>query len=292
MKTIQLTVLNSMAGGDFETALRQHVAWGLHWLDLKDSIFGKGILDLTEDEALRAKEMIAAHGLEVYCLSSGLFSEDIEMGQGAFAAKLGDGPARAARLAKILKPKKVRLLAARTAARSAVVDSMAYVDKKHPWLVPLYARAIEMIAAAGAEVTIENEVHECILGTPGEVVGLFERLRKATRADVSFTWDVQNFWQMGTFPSLEVYHTLRPLMRFYHVKGGICTEPRGKLVYRSTLEDASWPVVEITREVIADGISPVMCLNPPHGAAKEGYDYTDVTGRDLAFLRRQFAEIQ
>jgi hypothetical protein len=109
--------------------------------------------------------------------------------------------------------------------------------------------------------------------------------------DVSFTWDVQNFWQMGSFPSLEVYRALRPLIRYYHVKGGLCVEPRGKLVYRSALEDASWPVEEITREVLRDAVSPVICLNPPHGDTKEGYDYEDLTRRDLAFLRRRFGEL-
>ena len=60
MARTQLTILNSMAGQDFEAALRQHVAWGLHWLDLKDRIFGKGIIDLSDDEALLAKDLIAA----------------------------------------------------------------------------------------------------------------------------------------------------------------------------------------------------------------------------------------
>jgi hypothetical protein len=32
-------------------------------------------------------------------------------------------------------------------------------------------------------------------------------------------------------------------------------------------------------------VSPVICLNPPHGQAIEGYDYTDLTRRDLEFVR-------
>jgi sugar phosphate isomerase/epimerase len=292
MPHTQLTILNSMAGAEFESALRQHVQWGLHWLDLKDGIFGKGILDLTDAEALRAREAIAAHGLEVWCLSTVLFDDDIEQGQAAFTARIGNGPARAARLAELLKSRKVRLLAARTSARPGVADSMAYLDAKHPWLIPLYARAAEAIAASGSEVTIENEAHACIFASPGEVLGFFRRLKAATSADVSFTWDVQNFWQMGQFPTIELYQALRPLIRYYHVKGGICDQPRGKLVYRSSLEDASWPVEPITRQVIRDGISPVICLNPPHGAPKPGYDYADLTRRDLDFLRRRLEEVQ
>ena len=36
----------------------------------------------------------------------------------------------------------------------------------------------------------------------------------------------------------------------------------------------------------------VICLNPSHGEAKPGYDYADVVGRDVAFLRARFPEIE
>ena len=292
MTHAQLTILNCMAGEDFDAALRQHVRWGLHWLDLKNAIFGKDIIDLTDAEALRARDAIAAHGLEVWCLSTSLFFEDIEQGQDAFTAKLGDKPARAAQLAELLRARKVRLLAARSSRRAAVLDSIRHLDQNHPWLIPLYARAVETIARSVASVTIENEVHGCILGSVPEVLGFFERLKAATNAPVSFTWDVQNFWQMGQFPTLAIYRALQPLMNYYHLKGGICVRPLGELVYRSSLEDASWPVEDITRQVLRDGVSPVICLNPPHGATKDGYDYADLTRRDLDFLRRRFAEVQ
>ena len=81
----------------------------------------------------------------------------------------------------------------------------------------------------------------------------FWRLKAATHAAVSFTWDVQNLWQMGQFPSLAIYRAMRPLIRYFHVKGGICTEPGGKLAYGSSLEDASWPVEAVTRSVARTG---------------------------------------
>jgi hypothetical protein len=59
------------------------------------------------------------------------------------------------------------------------------------------------------------------------------------------------------------------------------------LKWRSSLADASWPVAEITRRVAEDGVSPVICLNPSHGASKPGYDYADIVARDIAYLREQ-----
>jgi hypothetical protein len=57
------------------------------------------------------------------------------------------------------------------------------------------------------------------------------------------------------------------------------------------LEDASWPVVEITQQVVMDGVAPVICLNGSHGEAKAGYDYNNMTKRDLDFIRRAIPEI-
>jgi hypothetical protein len=58
-----------------------------------------------------------------------------------------------------------------------------------------------------------------------------------------------------------------------------------ELTWRSSLEDASWPVADITRQVAEDGVSPVICLNPSHGAAKPEYDYSDIVARDIAYTR-------
>jgi hypothetical protein len=97
---------------------------------------------------------------------------------------------------------------------------------------------------------------------------------------------------MGTFPSVEVYGQLRPLIRQVHLKGGMSETAGGPLRWRSALEDASWPVKEIVAAVLADGVSPILCLNPSHGQAKDGYEYDDVTQRDIEFLRREFPGIR
>lgn len=40
--------------------------------------------------------------------------------------------------------------------------------------------------------------------------------------------------------------------------------------------------------MLADGVSPVWCINPSHGNPKPGYDYEGVYRRDLAFLWKTF----
>ena len=138
-------------------------------------------------------------------------------------------------------------------------------------------------------MVIENEVHGCIWSRPEEILSFFQMLDRDGK--VLLTWDVQNLWQMGTFPSVEVYEQLKPLIGLVHLKGGMVEGSSRQLKWRSALEDASWPVAEIVGRIIADGASPVICLNPSHGEARPGYNYDDVVGRDLAFMRRTFPEV-
>ncbi len=94
-------------------------------------------------------------------------------------------------------------------------------------------------------------------------------------------------WQCGAFPSLEIYEQIRPFIAYYHLKGGQAEAGSQTLRYKSALEDASWPVLAITRKVVSDGVSPVICLNPSHGEKRPGYDEEHETERDVAFLRRE-----
>jgi hypothetical protein len=279
-----------MAGQDFALALDQHLAWGLSVLDLKDAIWGKSLIDLTDEEALRAADEISRRDLAVYCLSSVLFDPEVELGESEFRRNHLARVDRLAALSRILKPQVVRLLAAQTRRRADLRDTIPYLRESHPWLIPLYGEAVDRLHAAGFHVTIENEAGNCIFGSPEEIVAFFEELRRPGR--VSFTWDVQNLWEVGAFPSLEVYRRLRGVIGGYHVKGGRHDGSGTRMRWRSSLEDASWPVVEITRQVVADGVCPVICLNPSHGAPKDGYDYADITKRDLDFLRREIPGVE
>ncbi len=287
--TATLTMLNEMAGNDFPAALATHQAWGIRTLDLKGRIFGKSLLELTDGEAEQAAQLIRERGMTVYCLSTTLFHADVEAGEAVFRHDQLGGVSRAIALAHIFQPSVIRLLAARTCRRAGFDYSITYLQQKHPWLIPLYREAVDQIAAAGFHTTIENEVAPCILATPAEVVDFFAALQRPDTAH--FTWDVQNFWQCGTFPAVEVYAALKPLIGYYHVKGGQTGDDGHTLQWASTLEDAAWPVVEITRQVVADGVSPVICLNPSHGQARPDYDYTDLYKRDIDFLRWQIPEI-
>jgi len=291
----RLAMLNAMADGDIGRSLARQRAWDIRDLDLKDQIFGKGIIDLDDGDVTRLDALVRAEGLVIHCLSTHIFHDDPDKGEAHFRAQHLAKITRIAEIAHTLRPRFVRLLAARSRAAAASGDSrMAFIERTQPWLPAVYAEAIDTLHRSGFASTIENETGDCILATPDDVQRLFAALARhgVTHDRCCYTWDVQNMWQTGgTYPAMAVYEQLKNLIGYYHLKGGRTETTNGPLLWRSGLEDASWPVTEITRRVVADGCSPVICLNPSHGAMPPEQDRHSSVENDIAFLRRRIEGI-
>lgn len=289
--TNQLTILNSMADPDFDRALQIHRDWGLHWLDLRDGIYGNWVAALDIETAKRAKEAIDKNGLDVFCMSTSTFFEEVEKGEALFREKHLGKLTHLIELGKIFQPTVLRLIAAQLPSRQDGENSIELIKSKYPWVFDVYREAIDRVVDAGLRPTIENEAFKCMLSQADEMVEFFEELDRSD--SVALTWDVQNQWATGVFPTVEVYETLKPLIQYYHVKGGQHEGDSKALRWNVALEDAHWPVVEITKRVVADGVSPVICINPTqHGENKPDYDYSTVVKRDIDFLRSQVTGVE
>jgi len=93
---------------------------------------------------------------------------------------------------------------------------------------------------------------------------------------------------MGTYPTVEVYEALRPLLGYVHVKGGqAAADDPAKLKWKVGLDEASWPVREVIQAVVDDGVSPVICLNPAHGEWKNGLRLRRRIDRDGRRFRKR-----
>ncbi len=285
---VLLTLLNSMAGSEVEASFDCHVAWNIRTLDLKNALFGKSVEQLTSAEASDLLEAAQRRGLSVNTLSSGLFFGDIEQGEAAFREAYLPGLRNLLEVARVLQPTQLRLLMATSSRRAEILDSTAYLSARHRWVFDVYREAVDRIHAAGFATVLENEVHGCLFASPGEIAEFFSILDCGDA--LSLTWDVQNLWQMGVFPSLAVYRALKPYIGMIHLKGGRTDVPGGALKWQSGLEEASWPVIPIVKEVVADGKSPVICLNASHGEATP--EYTPDYQGDLEFLRGEIEEIE
>lgn len=285
MPTSQLTLLNSMANEDFEESLRIHREWGLEWMDIRDAVYGHWVKDLDVETARKARDKIDEAGLEVYCLSTSVFFAEIEKGEEFFRQEHLSKVDHIISLAEVLRPKVTRLIAAQMPSREEGQSAMDLIEGTHPWVIDVYREAIDKMTGAGLEVTIENEAFRCFLSRLDDFPRFFDALDR--KGSVALTWDVQNHWATGVFPTMQVYEQLRPLIHYYHVKGGQDDgTPARRLKWNVALEDADWPVVELTQAVVNDGVSPVICLNPAqHGEQKPDYDYNNIVKRDLDFLR-------
>jgi len=280
---MKLSMLNMMVGDDFATALDRHVNLGIEILDLKESILGRAVEDLTVEDAREASRMLTERSLSVYCLSSQLGYRPLEMGEEKWIAEAFDCLDRILAVAHVLQPEVVRLLCA--SSPTSTGQSFMQVAAKHPWLVPAYRTIASRIAAEGFTPMAENEAVNCIVANPHDAVAFVEAVRGDS--GLRFIWDVQNMWQMGTYPDLAVLDVLRPVTAGLHLKGGIA-DAKGELETASTLEDASWPVREIVNAVIASGSVAVICLNPSHGNRPPGYTMAAAVEADIRFLRRAF----
>lgn len=283
---MQLTMLNSMAGPDFPTALDRHVTLGLRLVDLKDGLWGQKVEDLSEEQSIRAMALLAERRLEVHCLSTALGWADANLGEKAWRAGQEQVLERVLRVAAILRPSYVRVLAVRIGtAETPVRWSYGQTAAAHPWLPAAYAALVRRIQEAGFAACIENEAKHCALATPEDVAAFFAALQPLMPGVAcDYVWDVQNMWQMGSFPSLAGYQTLRPFLRLLHLKGGRA-DARGVLTEASGLRTASWPVRSILEEVRRAGAVSVICLNPSHGKRAPDYDIWRVAQDDIAFLR-------
>lgn len=290
LSAVKLTMLNSMAGSDFVQSLEQQRDWGITALDLKDAIYGKNVVELSEEEAEQAKVEIDSRDMFVYCMSTSLYDDDLEKGERHFYTHHMALLDQTIRVATVLQPRVIRLIAAKTSKWHPGLNSIAYINEHHSWLWDMYREAIDRIDEAGFQVTIENESPNCILSTPGQVNAFFAQLDR--RGKVFFTYDVQNLWRMGTYPSVEAYESMKGLIGYLHLKGGQAIASGQPLEWRSSLEDATWPVAKITQYAVNDGVSPVICLNPSSGKKPEGYIDELVYKQDLAFIRKHITGVE
>jgi sugar phosphate isomerase/epimerase len=286
---VQLTLLSSILGGDFPLALERQKALGLRFLDLKDGLWGKSIEQLNKDEALHATALIDAFGLAVHCFSTSAGHTSLEPNTNENAFRTRHQPAleNALRVAEIVRPQVIRLLAPRLSPATGET-AIARLQREFPWVMGVYRDWVDQIAASGFGILIENEARGCLLGSVTDVQSFFAILdRPAAR----YTWDVQNLWQSGTFPNLEVYRQLQPLIGAVHLKGGR-SDDNQTLKWTAPLDEASWPVLDIVREIVADGVAPFICLNPSHGLKPPDWNDWEVAQHEVAWLRREIKGIE
>lgn len=204
----------------FETALDAMNAIGMTGAELR-VIGGRNVMDLSEDELKRAKDLIDAKGMEVMSIASPVLKcvlpdapeVDTRFQQDVFASKhaFEDQPRlsdHALKLAKFFDAKIIRVFSYwRTVEPDRCFDQTA--------------RALEnlsnLAAKEGVIIGLENE-HACNIGTALEAGRM---LRAVNHPNLKLVWDPANALVGGEVPFPHGY-SLLPKDRIAHVHAKDC----------------------------------------------------------------------
>lgn len=220
MPSFPLAAITDEFSSDLEVAARSMTGLGMSAAELR-VVFGKNIIDLSDDELDRAKEVLATHGLKTISVASPLLKctlpdapdVDARFQQDMFAAKYGfeDQPRlteRAFEIARRLGARIVRVFSYwRTVAPEQCFERII--------------EALQRLAVQAANhdliIGLENE-HACNVATGAELARV---LVAVPYRNLKAVWDPANAYVSGEIPFPDGYRQL-PGNRIVHVHAKDC----------------------------------------------------------------------
>ena len=205
---------------DLETAAGAMAAIGMTGAELR-MVFGKNILDLTDEELDRATAIVRGHGLEVVSIASPVLKcvlpdapdVDARFQKDMFASRhtYEDQPRLAARSFEIAR---------RTGAR--IVRVFSYWRTVRPEecfdrIIVALRKLADEASSYGLTIGIENE-HACNVGTGSETARV---LAAIGHPNLGVVWDPANALVAGETPFPDGYNKIAP-SRIAHVHAKDC----------------------------------------------------------------------
>jgi sugar phosphate isomerase/epimerase len=236
----RLAAITDEFSPDLETALSAMSEAGLEGAELR-MVFGKNIVDLTDEELDRAIAMVRGRGLEIVSIASPLLkcalpdAPEVEQRfqKDMFAAAYGfdDQPRIAARAFQIAKR-----------AGAGIVRVFSYWRTVRP--EACFGRIVEALdslaseaAREGLVVGLENE-HACNIATGAE---LARALEASDHANLKAVWDPANALVSGESPFPQGYGELAA-GRIGHVHAKDCRMENGQPLWGPLGEcGIDWP---------------------------------------------------
>jgi sugar phosphate isomerase/epimerase len=206
---------------DIEIAVRSMAEIGMTGAELR-MVFGKNIIDLTDEEVDRAVAIVRGAGLKILSIASPLLKcvlpdapdVDARFQQDMFAAKhtFADQPRLTARAFEIAERTGARII--RVFSYWRTVDPDACFDR-----IVIALRALaDQASAHNVIIGIENE-HACNIATGAETARLLAAL---DHPNLKVVWDPANAVVSGERAFPEGYERL-PVSRIQHVHAKDCT---------------------------------------------------------------------
>ena len=206
---------------DIETAVRSMREVGMTAAELR-MVFGRNIVDLSDEELERARQIVAAQGFEIISIASPLLKcvlpdapeVDARFQQDMFAAKhtFADQPRLTERAFAIAKKMGARIV--RVFSYWRTVEP----DKCFDRVVKALRELAEKAAAHDLIVGLENE-HACNIATAAETARV---LAAIDHPNLKVVWDPANAYVSGEKPFPDGYRLL-PVNRIVHVHAKDCS---------------------------------------------------------------------
>ena len=205
---------------DLEVALRVMQEIGMSAAELR-VIWGKNIMDLSDDELERARDMIGSRGLKVVSIASpifkcvlpnsppvdGRFQHDVFASKHTFDDQRGLAE-RAFRIAKMFGAGIIRVFSFwRTVQPEKCLEGV----------IAALSELADKAEAQGLIIGLENE-HACNVATARETARVLERVKQAA---LGVVWDPANAYVAGELPYPDGYGRL-PSRRIVHVHAKDC----------------------------------------------------------------------
>lgn len=214
---------------DIEIAVRSMTSLGMTGAELR-MVFGKNVIDLTDDELARAIAIVRGAGLEIISIASPLLkcvlpdSPDVDarFQQDMFAAKLTfeDQPRLAARAFEIARLTGARII--RVFSYWRTIDPDVCFDR----IVAALGALADQAASHDVIIGLENE-HACNISTGAETARVLAAL---DHPNLKVVWDPANAIASGEKAFPDGYAKL-PVSRIQHVHAKDCTMDGHKPVW-------------------------------------------------------------
>jgi sugar phosphate isomerase/epimerase len=267
---------------DLETAVRAMSEVGMTGAELR-VVFGKNIVDLSDEELDRAIAVVRGAGLEIISIASPLLKcelpdapeIDARFQQDQFAAKhhFADQPRLTARAFAIARSTGARII--RVFSYWRTVRPMECFDRVADALHKLADQA----AQEGVVIGLENE-HACNIATGAETGGLLAAL---DHPNLKVVWDPSNALVSGENPYPDGYGSV-PSNRIAHVHAKDCRVEDHKALWLELGQGVvDWPgqMEALVRDGYHGWISLETHWPGPGGNKLEG---SIICGRNLARL--------
>lgn len=223
MKNLRMpiaAITDEFSPSDLEKACAQMESIGMTGAELR-VVWDKNIMDLTDDELIKAKETCERHGLKIISIASPILkcvlpggpAIDPRFQQDTFNSKhtFDDQPRLAAHAFKIAKFLGARII--RVFSYWRTVEP----EKTHAAVAEALKNLADQAATHGLIIGLENE-HACNIGTAAESK---QMLAMVDHPNLKLVWDPANAMVGGEAAFPEGYATL-PVDRIIHVHAKDC----------------------------------------------------------------------